>query len=104
MLVVASYGAKIPDEIIDLFPPRHAINIHPSLLPEYRGPAPIQWAIANGETETGITILELSKDKFDRGDILMQEKHVRTCRLLVLCRRRLMVGSSPSLETHTLLT
>ena len=50
-----------------------SVNIHPSLLPKYRGAAPIQWAIINGETETGVTIFQLSP-RVDAGDILIQEK------------------------------
>ena len=50
-----------------------SVNIHPSLLPKYRGAAPIQWAIINGETETGVTIFFLSP-RVDAGDILVQQK------------------------------
>lgn len=50
----------------------HALNLHPSLLPKYRGAAPIQRALANGDTETGVTLQELSREKFDRGRILKQ--------------------------------
>src|SRR5882724_4069111 len=56
LMVVVGYGQIIPQSIIDL--PRHGIvNVHASLLPKYRGAAPIQWAIANGERETGVTIM-----------------------------------------------
>ena len=50
-----------------------SVNVHPSLLPKYRGAAPIQWAIINGETETGVTIFQLSP-RVDAGDILVQQK------------------------------
>ena len=50
-----------------------SVNVHPSLLPKYRGAAPIQWAIINGETETGVTIFRLSP-RVDAGDILIQQK------------------------------
>ncbi len=50
-----------------------SVNVHPSLLPKYRGAAPIQWAIINGETETGVTILQLSP-RVDAGDVLIQQK------------------------------
>ena len=50
-----------------------SVNVHPSLLPKYRGAAPIQWAIMNGETETGVTIFQLSP-RVDAGDILIQQK------------------------------
>ena len=50
-----------------------SVNVHPSLLPKYRGAAPIQWAIINGETETGVTIFRLSP-RVDAGDILIQQR------------------------------
>ena len=78
MLVTASYGYLLPSSLIDLVPPLHALNVHPSLLPAYRGAAPIQWAIANGETQSGVTVQELSRDKFDRGRILDQQFFVST--------------------------
>jgi methionyl-tRNA formyltransferase len=66
--IVASYGKIIPAEIINL--PRHGtINIHPSLLPKYRGPTPIQSTILNGEKETGITIIKIDEE-VDHGQIL----------------------------------
>ena len=52
-----------------------SVNVHPSLLPKYRGAAPIQWAIINGETETGVTIFQLSP-RVDAGDILVQQRLV----------------------------
>ena len=54
-------------------PKSGSVNVHPSLLPKYRGAAPIQWAIINGETETGVTIFQLSP-RVDAGDILIQQK------------------------------
>lgn len=69
--ILASFGAIIPQHIIDLFP--HGIwNIHPSLLPKYKGPSPIQAAILNGDTETGVTIITLDEE-IDHGPILAQE-------------------------------
>lgn len=53
-------------------PPLGSVNVHPSLLPKYRGAAPIQWAVINGETETGVTIFRLSP-RVDAGDVLIQE-------------------------------
>ncbi len=68
IMVVVGYGQIIPQAIIDL--PKHGIlNVHASLLPKYRGAAPIQWAIANGETETGITIMRIDAG-LDTGDML----------------------------------
>ncbi len=70
--VIASFGKIIPQEVISLFP-LGIINIHPSLLPKYRGANPIRETILNGEKETGITIF-LIDDKVDHGPILIQEK------------------------------
>jgi methionyl-tRNA formyltransferase len=62
----------LPEKIIGI--PKHgAINLHVSLLPKYRGAAPIQWALMNGDTETGVTIFQINR-KVDTGDILVQKK------------------------------
>jgi methionyl-tRNA formyltransferase len=71
-IVVVGYGRLIPPWMLAL-PPRGNINVHASLLPKYRGAAPIQWAIANGETVTGVTTMLLSEG-LDTGDILLQEE------------------------------
>ena len=72
LFVVVAYGQYIPSTVIQLA--RHeAINVHPSLLPKYRGAAPIQWAVLNGDEQTGISIIYLAK-KMDAGDILRQER------------------------------
>lgn len=68
-MVVVGYGQIIPQSIIDL-PPLGIINVHASLLPKYRGAAPIQWAIANGETITGVTTMRIDAG-LDTGDILL---------------------------------
>jgi methionyl-tRNA formyltransferase len=73
-LVVASFGLIIPKWILDM-PSIGPVNIHPSLLPRYRGPSPIQWALWNGERETGITFIKMN-EKMDQGDILYQETTV----------------------------
>jgi methionyl-tRNA formyltransferase len=70
LIVVIAFGQKIGNELIKL-PPKGAINVHASLLPKYRGAAPINWAIINGETETGISIITLAGE-MDAGDILGQ--------------------------------
>lgn len=71
LFVVVAYGQYIPSTVIQLA--RHeAINVHPSLLPKYRGAAPIQWAIMNGDEQTGVSIIYLAK-RMDAGDILRQE-------------------------------
>lgn len=68
--VLVSYGKIIPQSIIDLFTPG-IINVHPSLLPLYRGPSPVESAILNGDTETGVTIMQLSA-AMDAGPIYKQ--------------------------------
>jgi methionyl-tRNA formyltransferase len=71
-MVVVGYGKIIPQSIIDL--PRYGIiNVHASLLPKYRGAAPIQWAIASGETRTGVTTMRIDAG-LDTGDILLQSE------------------------------
>lgn len=68
--VVIAFGQKIGKALVQL-PPKGAINVHASLLPKFRGAAPINWAIVHGETETGVSIITLA-DKIDAGDILAQ--------------------------------
>jgi len=71
LIVVAAYGKILPKEILDL-PKYGSVNIHPSLLPNYRGPSPIQFAILNGDSKTGVSII-LMNGKMDEGPILAQE-------------------------------
>ena len=71
--VVVSYGLIFPKAFLTLFP-KGAINLHASLLPKYRGAAPIQWAILKGEQETGVTIFQID-EQLDHGPVLLQEKH-----------------------------
>jgi len=71
-IVVVGYGRIIPQWMIEL-PPLGNINLHASLLPKYRGAAPIQWAIASGETVTGNTTMRINEG-LDTGDILLQEE------------------------------
>ncbi len=69
-MIVVGYGQIIPQAIIDI--PRHGIiNVHASLLPKYRGAAPIQWAIANGETRSGVTTMRIDSG-LDTGDMLLK--------------------------------
>lgn len=70
LIVVAAYGQILPKEILDI-PKRGSLNVHPSLLPKYRGASPIQYAILNGDKKTGVTIM-LMEEKMDRGPILNQ--------------------------------
>lgn len=71
--IVASFGQIIPKKTIDLFP-RGILNIHPSLLPQYRGPTPVQTALLNGDRQTGVTIIKLD-EKVDHGGVLAQEEY-----------------------------
>lgn len=72
LIVVVAFGQKIGNQLINL-PPKGTINVHASLLPKYRGAAPINWAIINGETQTGISIITVV-EKMDAGKILAQVK------------------------------
>ena len=69
--VVAAYGQLIPRSVLGRFP-RGMVGVHPSLLPKYRGAAPVAWAILNGETRTGLTIFQMD-ERLDAGEILLQE-------------------------------
>lgn len=71
LIAVTAFGRILPPAILSL-PPRGCINVHGSLLPKYRGAGPIQWAVINGETETGITTM-LMEEGMDTGAILLQE-------------------------------
>src|SRR5215470_12005056 len=69
--VVVAYGKILPQSVLDV--PRHGcLNVHASLLPRYRGAAPIQWAVIRGETETGVTIMQLDAG-MDTGPMLLTE-------------------------------
>ncbi len=70
LIVVAAYGRILPDDILAA-PPKGCINVHSSLLPSYRGAAPINWAVLNGDQETGVTIMHMAHD-LDAGDIISQ--------------------------------
>lgn len=71
LIVVAAYGQILPSSILEI-PKYGCLNVHTSLLPKYRGAAPIQWAILNGDSETGVTIMKMDVG-MDTGDILSQE-------------------------------
>lgn len=70
IFVVVAYGKLIPRSIFSI-PPLQTINLHPSLLPKYRGAAPVEWALYNGEHETGVTV-QLINEELDAGDIVLQ--------------------------------
>ena len=70
LTVVAAYGKILPEDILNV-PPYGSINVHSSLLPKYRGAAPINWAILNGEKETGVSIMDKAKE-LDAGEVILQ--------------------------------
>lgn len=70
LIVVAAYGRILPDDILAL-PPKGCVNVHSSLLPKYRGSAPINWAVINGDAETGVTVMHMASE-LDAGDIILQ--------------------------------
>lgn len=72
VIVVVGYGQIIPQRIIDL-PPHGCVNVHSSLLPKYRGAAPVNWAIVRGETVTGVCTMNIVK-KLDAGDVLLHRE------------------------------
>lgn len=72
IIIVVAYGKILPNEIINMTK-FGCVNVHSSLLPKYRGAAPINWAIVNGETESGVTTMRICEE-LDAGDILLQEK------------------------------
>ena len=74
IFVVAAFGQLLSEEILNM-PGFGCINIHASLLPAYRGAAPIQWCVINGEEKTGVTIMQMAKG-MDTGDILLQKEVV----------------------------
>jgi len=71
-IVLISYGKILPCSVLEI-PSAAAINVHPSLLPKYRGAAPMEWALINGENETGITVMRM-ECRMDFGCIIMQKK------------------------------
>ena len=70
LVAVAAYGQILPRAVLEI-PSLGCVNVHSSLLPKYRGAAPINWAVINGETETGVTIMEMAEG-LDSGDIILQ--------------------------------
>ena len=72
ILVVVAYGRILPDELLAV-PKFGAVNVHGSLLPKYRGAAPIQWAVLNGDRTSGVTTMYLAHD-LDSGDMIYQEE------------------------------
>lgn len=75
LFVVAAYGKIIPQEVLDI-PTHGTLNVHPSLLPKFRGSSPIESAILSDETHTGVTIMELDAD-MDHGPVVAQRERIR---------------------------
>jgi methionyl-tRNA formyltransferase len=71
LIAIVAYGKILPKEILDI-PKYGAINVHASVLPKYRGAAPVQWALLNGEKFTGVTVMKVT-ETLDAGDIILQE-------------------------------
>ncbi|MCI9576177.1 MAG: methionyl-tRNA formyltransferase [Clostridiales bacterium] len=106
MIVVVAYGKILPKEILDL-PPYGCVNVHASLLPRYRGAAPIQWSVINGDSMTGVTTMYMAEG-LDTGDMLLQaetpidpeetagELHDRLAQM----GAKLMVETAAALEAH----
>jgi len=99
LLIVAAYGKILPRELLDI-PKFGSINVHASILPKYRGASPIQSAILEGESQTGVTIM-LMDEKMDEGDIISLQKapieHNDTCQSL--SERLAEIGSKLLIET-----
>ena len=107
LIVVAAYGKILPKEILDL-PAKGCVNVHSSLLPKYRGAAPINWAILNGEERTGVTLMYMAEG-LDTGDMITwvetpidlnedaQQLHDRLARM----GARLLVEMLPAIEAGT---
>ena len=104
-MVVVGYGQIIPKAILDI-PPQGIINVHASLLPKYRGAAPIQWAIARGETRTGVTTMRINEG-LDTGDMLLkwetaigaEENAVELGHRLAIAGAELLVRTLADLQT-----
>ncbi|MGA3028280.1 MAG: methionyl-tRNA formyltransferase [Bryobacteraceae bacterium] len=107
-MVVVGYGQIIPQSIIDL-PPYGIINVHASLLPRYRGAAPVQWAVANGDKVTGVTAMRIDAG-LDTGDVLLryetaigpEEDALELGARLAVAGAELLVETLDALEAGTL--
>lgn len=99
LLAVVAYGKFLPAALVEAAP-RRAVNVHPSLLPKYRGAAPIQWAILNGDEKTGVTTMAISQE-MDAGDIFLQcETNIDSAENHALLEERLsLLGADLLLKT-----
>jgi methionyl-tRNA formyltransferase len=106
--VLVAYGKIIPKEIIDIFPKR-IINLHPSLLPKYRGPTPLEQTILDGALQTGVSIMQLTPE-MDAGPVFAQEKinlsgtetKTELAEKLLELGSRIMLGSLPGILDESL--
>ena len=88
LLLTASFGRILPYTLLSLFRPTHTLNVHPSALPAYRGPAPIQRSILNGERDTSVCVIEMKRrGGIDAGDVLGRVPVVRVAASFFLDRR-----------------
>ena len=99
VIVVVAYGKILPPSLLGL-PPLGCVNVHASLLPQYRGAAPIQWALINGDEKTGITTMFMDEG-MDTGDILLKEEVeiYEEDNAYTLSRRLSLAGSSLLIKT-----
>lgn len=100
LCVVIAYGKFLPKDVLAI-PSKGAVNVHGSLLPKYRGAAPINWAIIKGEEETGISITQIN-EVMDGGDVLAQEEIAITEEDTALTLRAKMMRAGPSLLLRTI--
>ena len=97
IFVVVAYGRFLPKTLLDI-PAFGAINVHASLLPKYRGAAPINWAIINGEKESGVTVMRIN-ERMDAGDILGAQKiKIAKGETAVSLKAKMMEAGPPLLE------
>ncbi len=103
LIVVVAYGKILPKEILNI-PKYGAINLHPSLLPKYRGPAPINWTLINGDEITGVTTIFMNED-VDSGDIILSRevKIEDTDNAVSLGNRLALIGAELLVETIELI-
>ncbi len=103
ILLTASFGYMIPSSLLDRFLPLNTLNVHPSLLPRYRGASPIQYTVINGDREMGVSVQELSKGKFDRGRLLGQKSFVSSASMVITSDGSLLYWRSCSREACVLI-
>lgn len=100
VFVVIAYGKYLPKEVLSM-PRKYPVNVHSSLLPHYRGAAPINWAIINGERETGISVMRITAE-MDAGEVFAQERIPVAASDTAVTLRAKMARISPLLLLRTL--